>query len=316
MSQKMKMSMLIVITVVFCLIYAFWGLDSDTWQYVLSKRLPKLAAITLTGGAIAIATLMFQTITNNRILTPSVLGLDAIYIFVQTAIVFVSTTLSSKMINANINFIISTVLMLCFSLVLYRVMFRQQQNLYLLLLVGMVMGTFFRSITGFLQMIMDPNEFALLQGNLFASFNNIQSQLLFAAVVIFLLLIPFVYDYLNKLDILSLGKEQAINLGVEYEKMTKRIFLVVTILIAVATALVGPLTFLGLLVVNIAYELMKTYKHSILFIASIALSISALVGGQLLTERIFNFNITLSVIINFVGGIYFVFLLLSAKQEK
>jgi iron complex transport system permease protein len=111
-----------------------------------------------------------------------------------------------------------------------------------------------------------------------------------------------------------LGKDTAINLGLDYEKMTKRIFIIVSLLIAVATALVGPITFLGLIIVNLAYELIKTYKHSLLLITAIALSIIALVGGQLIIERLFNFNITISVIINFVGGIYFVYLLLKEKS--
>ncbi|MGL5041759.1 MAG: iron chelate uptake ABC transporter family permease subunit [Culicoidibacterales bacterium] len=314
MTNKVKITIIIMISILMCLAYLFLNLDADTWRYVLSKRIPKLIAIILTGGAIAVATLMFQTITNNRVLTPSILGLDAIYQFIQTLIIFISTMIGVTIINSNVNFILSLGAMLIFSLAIYQFMFKKQQNIYLLLLMGVVLGTFFRSFSTFLQMIMDPNEFLRLQNSMFASFNNIQSQLLLVAIIIFLLLIPFIYDYIQNLDVLMLGKDTAINLGLDYEKMTKRIFIIVSLLIAVATALVGPITFLGLIIVNLAYELIKTYKHSVLLIVTISLSVIALVGGQLLTERIFNFKITISVIINFVGGIYFVYLLLKEKS--
>ena len=178
----------------------------------------------------------------------------------------------------------------------------------------MVGGTFFRSATGFIQKIIDPHEFSLLQGSLFASFNNVQVDLILVAIIIFLLTIPFIYDYIGQMDVLLLGREQAINLGVDYERVTKRIFMVVAVLISVATALVGPLSFLGLMVVNISYELTKTYKHRTIALVAVMISIIALVGGQLIIERVFNFNITLSVIVNFVGGIYFLRLL--TKEQK
>ncbi|MGL5086144.1 MAG: iron chelate uptake ABC transporter family permease subunit, partial [Clostridium sp.] len=80
------------------------------------------------------------------------------------------------------------------------------------------------------------------------------------------------------------------------------------------TALVGPITFLGILVVNLSYEMMKSYKHSFIIPCSILISIIALVGGQFVVERILNYNSKISIIINFVGGIYFIYLLL--KQNK
>lgn len=314
MKLQSKIMILSIIAAVVVLGYLFVGLDQDIWQYALTKRVPKLLAIIITGGAIAIATLLFQTITNNRVLTPNVLGLDSIYVFVQTMIVFLVSQTVHKMPSVQMRFLISIACMIVFSLILYRLMFTQKQNIYLLLLVGMVLGTFFSSATGFIQKILDPNEFSLLQGKLFASFNNVQSELLILTIIIFLLTIPFIYDYVSQLDILMLGKDQAVNLGIDYEKITKKIFIIVTVLISVATALVGPLSFLGLMVVNLSYEICKTYRHKMLGLVAVLVSIIALVGGQFVLERVFNFNITLSVIINFVGGIYFIYLL--SKEYK
>ncbi|GEN32931.1 hypothetical protein ADA01nite_03910 [Aneurinibacillus danicus] len=117
------------------------------------------------------------------------------------------------------------------------------------------------------------------------------------------------------LDVLSLGREQAINLGIDYDHVVKRLLIIIAILISIATALVGPITFLGLLVANVAYEFLKTYKHKYLIVGSIFISIIALLGGQLIVERVFTFSTTLSVIINFIGGVYFIYLLLRENKS-
>jgi len=314
MKLQKKMIILSLVALLVAILYVFWNLDLAILRYSLTRRIPRLIALVLTATMIAIASLFFQTITNNRILTPNSLGLDSLYVMGQTLIVMVTTRMRIVTPNSTINFLISTTIMGSFSLVLYRLLFKERQNMYLLLLIGAILGTLFRSLTGFFQMILDPNEFALLQGRLFASFNNIQSNLIFVALILFLLLIPFIYDYFQSLDVLLLGREQALNLGIDYNKITQRIFLVVVILTAISTALVGPITFLGLLVVNLSYEILKTYKHVYLMIGAILISIITLVGGQLILERWFNFSIPLSVIINLVGGAYFVYLLIKERS--
>ena len=312
MNKKLLWLSLAVVAV--SLIYIFYGLNPETWQYALSKRIPKFIAFVLASGLIATATILFQTITNNRILTPSVLGLDALYILIQTLIVFVFTQIQVVLPNNTINFFISTALMLANSFVLYKMLFYKEQNIYFLLLVGTIMGTFFRSITGFLQMILDPNEFSLLQGKLFASFNNVQNHLLFAAIILVLLAIPFVYDYLLALDVMHLGKENALSLGIDYEQHTKRIFLLVALFTSVTTALIGPITFLGLIIANLSYEVAKTYKHTQLLLFGILFGILFIVGGQMIIERLFDFSIPLSVIINLFGGLYFIYLLVKERS--
>src|SRR5699024_889312 len=114
---------------------------------------------------------------------------------------------------------------------------------------------------------------------------------------------------------ISLGKEHALNLGIPYDAIVKKLLIAIAILISVATALVGPITFLGLLVVNVTYEFFRSYKHSVLIPGSILISIIALVGGQMIVERVFTFSTTLSVIINLVGGVYFLYLILRENKS-
>ena len=314
-SNKKKLIILTLVSIVAVLFYLFWGLNGQNFNYNLNKRIPKVIAIMLAGGAVSVSSILFQTITNNRIITPSIIGLDSLYGFVQTITVFVFGANSIMMTNNTMNFLVSGILMIGFSFILFKVLFKKKnQNIMIILLVGTILGGLFRSMSSFMQLLIDPNEYETLQSRLFASFSSINTKILFLSIVIILIIFAFVYDDIKKLDVMSLGRDQAINLGIDYDKLTKKILLIVTALVAVSTALVGPITFLGILVVNLTYQMFNTFKHSIMLIGSSLISILALVSGQVLVERLFTFNTTISIIINFIGGIYFIYLLLRESK--
>ncbi|WP_394372112.1 MULTISPECIES: iron chelate uptake ABC transporter family permease subunit [Clostridium] len=303
-----------MIAVVFIMLFIFSGLNARNYAYNLSKRIPKIIAICVTGGAIAFSSIIFQTITNNRILTPSILGLDSIYTFGQTLCVYLFGIESIMMTNKNVNFFVSVLIMLLGTLLLYRFVFKKGGNVFVLLLVGTVIGTLFRSMSSFMQVLIDPNDFIALQSKMYASFTNINTDILIIALVLICGIFIFTYKDIKKLDVMNLGREIAINLGINHDKLSKKLLLVVAVLVSISTALVGPITFLGLLVVNLSYQFFKTYKHSYLITGSVLISIIALVGGQFIVERILNFSTTVSIIINFIGGLYFIYLLL--KEAK
>ncbi|WP_338471888.1 iron chelate uptake ABC transporter family permease subunit [Niallia sp. XMNu-256] len=308
-----KIGILTIVAIALIAIFLFTDVRGS-WDYVLGKRTEKIFAMVLTGAAIAFSTIVFQTITNNKILTPSIIGLDQLYMLIQTILVFAYGATLTTM-SKGINFFISIGLMIAFVGVLYKIIFKREgNNIYFLLLVGIIFGTLFQSLSTFMQVLIDPNEFMMIQDKMFASFNNINADLLYISTIVILVVSLYFLRYFKYLDVLALGKEHAINLGVEYDKIVKRLLVVVAILISVSTALVGPITFLGLLVVNVTYQLFKTFRHSVLIIGSILISIISLVGGQFIVERIFTFSTTLSVIVNFIGGVYFIYLLL--KQRK
>ncbi|WP_369877001.1 iron chelate uptake ABC transporter family permease subunit [Alkalicoccobacillus gibsonii] len=292
----------------------FIHLNSSNLEYVLPRRGKKILAIVLTGAAIAFSTVVFQTITNNRILTPSILGLDSLYLLIQTVLIFFLGS-GSGLMNTNVNFFLSVGLMVLFASILYRLMFkREDQNIFLLLLVGIVFGSLFGSLSSFMQMLIDPNEFLIIQDRMFASFNNVNEDILLFSLIGFLLIGIYVIRFTKFFDVMSLGRDEAINLGIHYDKIVKRMLILIAVLVSISTALVGPIMFLGLLVVNLAREFLKTYRHTYLLMGSTLISVIALVGGLLIVERVFTFETTLSVIINFVGGTYFIYLLL--KESK
>lgn len=313
--NKKLIMLLSIITILASAAFICIGLNKNNMSYLLSKRIPKLIAIAISGGAVAVSSIIFQTICQNRILTPSVLGLNSVYSFFQTIVVFIFGSTSIVMTNGNLNFLLSLLGMLLISAVLYKLVFRKNSSSIMqLMLIGLILGTFFNSLTSFMQVIIDPNEYLTLQSKLIASFSNVNTDILLFAILIILGIIPFIYDDMKLLDVMSLGKEHAINLGVPYDKLAKKMLIVVAILTALSTALVGPVTFLGLIVVNITYQLVQSYKHKYLLTVSILISVCSLVVGVVLVEKVFTFNTTLSTIINFIGGLYFLYLLL--KESK
>ena len=234
----------------------------------------------LTGAAIAYATVVFQTITNNRILTPSIIGMDSVYQLFQTIMVFFWGSTTLQFVDQQINFLITVTLMIGFALLLYQVLFRKDgTNLHFLLLMGIVMGTLFGSLTTFLQVLIDPNEYAGLQSRLFASVSRVNTNLLFLGGGLMIPVMLYGLRYVRTLDAIALGRDHAVNLGVDYGPVLRRMLIVVAVLMAASTALVGPITFLGLLVANISYHLLDTYRRGPLIAAAVAVGVVFLVGG-------------------------------------
>ncbi len=263
--SKNKIFILGILILIVSALFLSIGLNANNMDYALSQRIPKLLSIILTGVCISISTAIFQTITGNKILTPNVMGLDSLYVLIQTIIIFVLGSSSVFSSDKRYNFIICVLGMVLLSSLLYKLMFKKENtNILFLLLVGMICGTLFSSLSSFMQMAIDPNEFLVLQNKLFASFNNVNVDILLISIILIILVIPFIYDDLKYLDVINLGRDQAINLGIDYDKVVKKLFVTVSIFIAISTALVGPITFLGLLVVNISRQMIKTYKHKYL----------------------------------------------------
>ena len=315
MSNRIKLGILVVLAAICSGLYLFQGLNGS-YDYALPRRGIKVLAMALTGVAIAYSTVIFQTITHNRILTPSIMGLDSLYILLQTVLIFFLGSTHVTIVNKQVNFMLSVGAMVLFALLLYQFLFKAgKRPIYFLLLVGIIVGTFFGSISTFLQVLIDPNEFLKVQDKSFASFNNINGDLVWWALGILIIALVIGQRRFRELDVLSLGRDTAINLGVDHDQIVKLMLILSAVLIAVSTALVGPITFFGLIVANLSYQFFKTYRHSILITGASVMSIIALVGGQWVVERVFTFSTTLSVIINFVGGAYFIYLLLRESRS-
>src|SRR5699024_6874042 len=216
MGYKKKTFILSIIAILLILLYIFYQLTGNI-DYILPRRIIKVVAIILTGGAIAFSTTIFMTITNNRILTPSIMGIDSLYLLTQTFIIFIFGSKSLLMMNSNINYLLSIVVMVLFSLLFYRLLFKvEDNNIYFLLLIGMILDTFITSFTSFMQVRIDPNEFMVAQNRMFASVNIVNTNLVYLSIILMVIVVLYFIRFYKYLDVLALGKDHAPNLGVPY----------------------------------------------------------------------------------------------------
>ena len=289
--------------------------NEKLFLYAMKIRTPKLIVMILTAFAIGGASIVFQSVINNRIVTPCLLGMNSLYTLIHTAVVFFAGSSSILAANANLSFAADLIIMGVTASLIYSYFFKKtKHNVLYVLLIGTVLTSLFSSIQTTLTRVMDPNEYDNLLNTLVASFSNINTEIIIFSVIVLGVVIAFLGKDLSVLNVLTLGKNQAINLGVNYDRSVRRLLLGVTLFIAVATAMVGPISFLGLILANLSRQLLKTYKHSFLMLGSALFGIIVLVGGQLIVEQVFTYSVPISVFITVGGGIYFLYLLLTRRS--
>lgn len=280
-------------------------------SYILTHRTWIVLTMILVAFSAATSTLLFQTVTNNRILTPSIMGFESLFVLIQTVVIFFIDAQGIPYIGVVGKFIFESLLLILFSLFLYRGLFNKlKQNLHLVLLIGIILGTLFRSFSNLLQRLMTPTEFAVLQSRIFATFTRAEPVLIVFSLVICSIIGLFLWRMRFRFDVLALGRDNAINLGIDYQKSVTIILLLVSVLVSISTALVGPFTFLGLLIANLAYSISGSSQHRFLLPTAFLLGIIFLVGGQMFLEHVLNMVGALSIVIEFIGGSLFIFLLL------
>lgn len=281
---------------------------------ILKMRSIQMLGIIISVVLIAKASLSFQTITNNRILTPSILGFDAIFIITQTLIIFFLGTGSLLVANKILNFGLSTFIMIFTVFIMFiLVMRKNKNNIILLLLLGMVMSSLAGSISNFIQVFMDPQDFQSVVAMTNVNIHNINESLVLYLVPVTVIISVLFYREHKTYDVMSLGEEAAINLGVNFRKKSNYSLVLITVSIAIATALVGPMSFLGLIVVNVAKELVKNNKHKSIYFVSSLLSIIFVLGGQVLLE-ISGLKTPVTVIVSLCGGLYMIYLLFKENR--
>ncbi|WP_303817700.1 iron chelate uptake ABC transporter family permease subunit [Actinobacillus minor] len=296
-----------------CLFFMLFNANGN-WDFVIPFRGKKLLLLLTVAYTIGVSTLLFQTLTHNPILTPSILGFDSLYLLTQTLLVYFLGGIGFTLLDISFKFTIETGLMLIGALLLFRTLTKENSDLTRMLLIGVVFGVLFRSLNNLLQRMIDPEEFAVAQSSSFASFNTANPTLLFIGITIALLSMFWIWQQRHKLDVLLLGKKQAIGLGVDYHRFSRHLLICCALLVSVSTALVGPILFLGLLVCAIVNAVSPTVSHAVHIPLTFLISGTTLVLGQTLFEQIFKLQGVLSVVIELLGGLVFIYLML--KKQK
>lgn len=324
-SKKEKKSYILYLTILSLLsIVIVYGLlvynnpvpiDSPSFLPVIKRRQNAIIAMAIAAICQAVGSVLFQSVTSNRIITPSILGFEAIYSTVNTAIMYFLGISGFMAIGGKRFFIFQIILMVGICLLLFMGIFNKKDgNIELMLLIGVILGQGLRSIAAFMRRLLSPSEFDILQAKLFASVNNSDSQYFALSIGIIFVVVAAIFLNTNKINVISLGKDVATNLGLNHKKATFLSLIAVAILISISTALVGPMTFYGFLVATLTYELAKTYDHKYLLIMAILLAFVILSGSYFIMNHIFNANGVVSVLIELIGGI--AFLMLIFKEEK
>ncbi len=315
--MKKRVVTLLILVLGFSLLYI--GLDFfQLTAYVQKARLTKLLSFLIVILLLVPPTIVFQTIVNSRYLSPSIIGMDAVYVLIQSLIYFIGYHYLSQLMNHSlILFLIQIGLMLsiCYlSLYLAKINWLSTVNESIWLMIGMIFGTVLRNLSTFFQVLMDPNEYLALQSRLFASFQSVSKELLGIAFIIAILSNAYLFYKRYLLDVYHLGKTTALTLGVDIQKETKRLLLLIVLMLGTATAFVGPLTFLGFMVANITYYLTPKHHHLERLTIGILFGLVMILSGQLLIERVLNLQFNLNIMIEGIGGLMFFLLLL--KKER
>lgn len=316
--NRRKILLLAATAVLVAALYMIWGVNFSNSRfalYSLEIRLPRLLSMVVVAFAIGTASIVFQSIINNTLVTPCLLGMNSLYTLLHTAVIFLAGSRSLLATNKVVAFILDAALMGVTATIIYSHLFKRTgYNVLYVLLIGTLLTSLFSSIQNTLTRIMDPTEYDNLIVTLVASFNNGSGIVLAAASGLLAAIILLLRRDIAVLDVIALGRAQAMNLGVDYDRVIKRLLLGVVLAITVATALAGPLSFMGLIVANLARQLMGTYRHKYLLTASFLFAVILLAGSQLAIEQVFSYTVPVSVFITLAGGVYFLYLIM--RQQK
>lgn len=285
--------------------------DSPSFIPVVKRRMVAIVAMTISAVCQALSTVAFQSITNNRVITPSLLGFEALYSTINTSTMFFLGASAFISLSGVGSFVFQVAAMVLMSLILYGwLLSGKYGNLQLMLLVGVIMGTGLKSLSSFMRRLLAPSEFDILQARLFGSVNNADPEFFPIAIPLVIIAGILLLAFSKRLNIVSLGKDVSTSLGVNHQFSVIFTLILVAVLMSVSTALVGPLTFYGFLVATLSYQAAQTYDHRYIFPMALAIGFLIITGAYFFMYHIFNAQGVVSVIIEMFGGITFLLVVL------
>lgn len=286
-------------------------LGTDQFWLIAERRMNAVIAMAVVALSQAVATIAFHTVTNNRIITPSIMGFDALYVAIHTSTIYFFGIAGIIGARTTTMFIFQVVVMVALSLVLYSwLLTGKQANMHAMLLVGIVIGGGLGSLSTFMQRMLTPSEFDILSARLFSSVNNADPDYYPIAIPLCLTAVVLIYLNSKNLNLLALGSATSTNLGLNHRFHSIYMLVLISVLMAISTALVGPMTFLGFLVATLAYQFADTYDHRYLFPMAAAAAFVVLTSAYFIMNHIFYAQGVVSIIIELVGGSVFLYVIL------
>ncbi|WP_415065084.1 ABC transporter permease [Lacrimispora sp.] len=289
-------------------VYDIWG-QADGMAMFFITRIPRTAALMLSGAAMSMTGLVMQLITQNRLVEPTTtgtvewsgLGLLLVYILVP------APTLVLRMTGAIVFSFTGTMI---FFLFLRKIKLRSSL---IVPIVGMMLGAVVSAFSTFI-------------GLTFQMTQNIQNWFIgsFAAVQIgryeylwlIIIVTGLIFIYADRLTLAGLGEDVATSLGVNYNKMIILGTGLVSVAVGIVTAVIGNLPFLGLIVPNIVSMYRGDDLRSNLPWVCI-LGMGTITLCDIISRAIIMpFEVPVSLILGTVGSVVFIVILLKQRRRK
>ena len=280
------------------------------WR-IAQHRATAVVVMALVAIAQAVATVSFQTVTNNRIITPSIMGFESLYRVVQTTTVYLFGVAGLVAIQGVGQFALQVLIMVGLAVVLYGwLLSGRYGNLQIMLLVGIVIGGGLGAIATFMQRLLTPSEFDVLAARLFGNVSNADPSYLPLAIPLVIAASTLLWLRSRRLNVLALGPDASRSLGLDHRREQFIVLTLVAVLMATSTALVGPMTFLGFLVATLAYQFADTHDHRLIFPVAVLTAFSILAGAYFVMKNVFYAQGMVSILIEIVGGTVFLIVIL------
>ncbi|WP_010533309.1 iron chelate uptake ABC transporter family permease subunit [Brachybacterium squillarum] len=278
---------------------------------IAELRVTSLIVMVICAFCQATATIAFQTVTTNRIITPSIMGFESLYRVIQTGAVYLLGVAGVGALQGTTQFLLQVAAMVGLSVLLYGWLLRgKYANLQVMLLIGIIIGGGLGSVSAFMQRLLTPSEFDVLTARLFGSISNAETEYIPYAIVFCVLAGGGLWWNARTLNTVALGKDICLNLGVRHGRQTILTLVMVSVLMATSTALIGPMTFFGFLVATLTYQIAGTHDHRRLFPLGVLVGFVVLAGAYFVMDHVFYAQGVVSIIIELVGGTVFLVVIL------
>lgn len=309
------LAVLVLLAPAVCYGILAWGnpmpVNSPGFWRIAQLRATSVTVILVVAWCQALATVAFQTITNNRIITPSIMGFESLYRLIQTSIVFFFGTTGLTSMNSTGQYLMQVGLMVVLAALLYgRLLQSERTNIHQTLLLGIVIGTGLGGLSTYMQNLLNPSAFDILSARLIGNISNADVSQLTVAIPLAVVTGGLLLAMSRTLDVLGLGRDAAIGLGVDHRRNSLMILMLTAVLMAVSTSLVGPMSFLGFLVAMTAYQLSDTHEHRFVLPMAWLVGVVILGGAYFTLRHIFYATGSVGIIIEAVGGVFFLIHLL------
>lgn len=243
---------------------------SEVWTNIVKMtRLPQTLTAMACGAGLSVAGLEMQTVFHNPLAGPSVLGISSAASLGVAFVVLLSGSIGGGLMTrfgvmGNAALTLSAIMGAMSVMLLIVFLSQKLENNVTLLIVGVLIGYIASAIIGVLKYFSSEEDIRAYVIWGLGSFARVSGGQVYVFVGIMALILPFTMLLVKPLNILLLGEQYALSLGINLKRARLLIISSAGILIAIVTAYCGPIMFLGLAVPHICRGLFNTADHRVL----------------------------------------------------